>query len=273
MRHVEPPPRRDGRPCATARALGALGRAFDVDNRTIDVRRIAPRVRACVARPDPAPLDIALHGPGRFNIPDVAIHLWRWQSWRSPRRPRSSSAAAGTCSARSATTCRCSRRARSAVPFTSLTTRADVPQPIDREELPDFYGPTGSILLIADGVPVDASQIYCANLADRPGGAWCTVAVRQDRDRPRARSYPVRRRRAAAAVAAARLLLRLPGADRRRPLRPVGRRSRSCCRPPPTTSRSSARPTTRHSRARSRPGTSLLRRGSAGSSCCQASSR
>ena len=66
--------------CATAGRWTVLGTAFDVANRTIDVRRIAPRVRER-ADPDTAPLDIALHGPGRFNIPDVAIHLWRWQSW------------------------------------------------------------------------------------------------------------------------------------------------------------------------------------------------
>ena len=79
MRHVEPchdatVSMRDGR------ALDLLGTAFDVTNRTIDVRRIAPRIRS-VADPDTTPLDIALHGPGRSNIPDIAVHLWRWQSW------------------------------------------------------------------------------------------------------------------------------------------------------------------------------------------------
>ena len=50
-------------------------------NRTIDVRNITPRAIAA-ASPDPTPLDIALHGPGRFNIPDVAIWMWRWQAFR-----------------------------------------------------------------------------------------------------------------------------------------------------------------------------------------------
>ena len=40
-------------------------------NRTIDVHRIAPRAPSRQS-PDPTPLDIALHGPGRNNIPDVA---------------------------------------------------------------------------------------------------------------------------------------------------------------------------------------------------------
>ena len=52
-----------------------------------------------------------------------------------------------------------------------------MPQPIGRDELLEsFYGPAGGVLLIADGVAVDADQIYCANLADRPGGSWCRVA-------------------------------------------------------------------------------------------------
>ena len=44
--------------------FGLLDTAFDVTNRTIDVRRIAPRSRGA-ADPDTTPLDIALHGPGR----------------------------------------------------------------------------------------------------------------------------------------------------------------------------------------------------------------
>ena len=31
-------------------------------------------------------------------------------------------------------------------------------------------------MLTADGTPVEASRIYAANLSDRPGGSWCTVA-------------------------------------------------------------------------------------------------
>ena len=45
-------------------ALDRFGTAFDQLTRTVDVRRIAPRFRH-VETPDAAPLDIALHGPGR----------------------------------------------------------------------------------------------------------------------------------------------------------------------------------------------------------------
>jgi hypothetical protein len=169
MRHVEPShvatvDLRNGR------ALWSLGTAFDAENYTIDVRRIAPRVRDAV-RPDPAPLDIALHGPGRFNIPDLAIHLWRWQSWQvtgpafvvGGGRYRFSSLG---------TDMPLFTDPPSLSEFTSLTS-SDVIRPIGRCELLDFYGT--AVELVADGVPVPASQIYAANLADRAGGSWCTV--------------------------------------------------------------------------------------------------
>lgn len=177
MRHVEPchdatVSMRDGR------ALALLSTAFDVTNRTIDVRRTAPRARV-VADPDPTPLDIALHGPGRSNIPDVAVHLWRWRSWPVTGAP--------------ATVIGGGRYRFSPLghdmpifsswphraAFTSLSTRADIPLPIRRCELADFYGPTASVLLTADDVPVDVRHVYGANLADRPDGSWCTVAPGQ----------------------------------------------------------------------------------------------
>src|SRR6516225_6590281 len=58
-------------------ALSLLGTAFDGANRTIDVRRIAPRIRAAID-PDSTPLNVALHGGGHSNISGVAVHLWRW---------------------------------------------------------------------------------------------------------------------------------------------------------------------------------------------------
>lgn len=172
MRHVRPRHRATV-DLRKGRALERLGTAFDCENHTIDVRRIAPRVREA-AKPDSAPLEIALHGPGRFNIPDVAIHLWRWQSWQVHEAPafavddrRFMFSPLGA-----------NMPLFSAVferdAFSSLATRADVPEPIARDEVMDYYG-SASLLLKGDGVPVDAGQIYPANLEDRPGTAWCTV--------------------------------------------------------------------------------------------------
>jgi hypothetical protein len=156
------------------RALDRLGTAFDVCNRTIDVRRIAPRVRA-IPDPDTAPLDIALHGPGRFNIPDIAIHLWRWQSWPVAEAPAFVVGGGRYLFSPLGNNMPLFPAPRARTAFTP-TTRAEVPHPIGRHELSSFYGPAGSILLTADGNPVDASQVYAANLSDRPGGSWCTVA-------------------------------------------------------------------------------------------------
>jgi hypothetical protein len=158
-----------------SRALSLLGTAFEVQNRTIDVRRIAPPGRTA-ADPDPTPLDIALHGGGRSNLPDVGVHLWRWQSW-----PVSGAAAFVVGGGRyrfsplGADMPLFSNPAQPAS-FTSLTNRMNVPAPIARDELGDFYGADGSILLTADSQAVKVGRVYGANLADRPGGSWCTVA-------------------------------------------------------------------------------------------------
>ena len=163
------------------RDIGALDRfntAFDTENRIIDVRRIAPRFRARLD-PDPAPLDIALHGPGRFNIPDVSIYLWRWKSWPVINAPAFSLGAGRYMFSPFGQNIPLFSHPQSRSSFSGLTTRMDVPEPIRRHEfsrkLTAFYGPSASLVLVADGITVPASQICCANLSDRPGGLWCTV--------------------------------------------------------------------------------------------------
>lgn len=167
------------------RATGALDKfnsPFDCESRTIDVRRIAPRVRN-ISNPDAAPLEIALHGAGRFNIPDIGIYLWRWKSFAVTNAPAFEVSDEDRRYMFSPLGQNMPLFSRPAIrsSFSSLTTRADVPQPIDRYEfrtqLNAFYGPGQSLELVADGVPVDASQIVCANLEDRPGGEWCNVAA------------------------------------------------------------------------------------------------
>jgi hypothetical protein len=177
MRHVRP----YHASTVNLRDVGALDRfntAFDTENRTIDVRRIVPRLRAQMD-PDPAPLDIALHGPGRFNIPDVAIYLWRWRSWPVVNAPAFSLGDGRYMFSPLGQNIPLFSQPPIRSSFSSLSTRMDVPQPIRRHEFlknpTAFYGPSASFLLIADGLPVAALQVYCANLSDRPGGSWCTV--------------------------------------------------------------------------------------------------
>jgi hypothetical protein len=173
------------------RNLGALDRletAFDTENRTIDVRRIAPRLRVQTG-PDPAPLDIALHGPGRFNIPDIAIHLWRSRSWPVTNAPAFVVGGGRYMFSPLGQNIPLFSQPPLRSSFSGLTSRINVPQPIDRYEFkkslqlcnkptsdgPIFYGPSASILLIGDNGPIDCSPIVCANLSDRPGGSWCKV--------------------------------------------------------------------------------------------------
>jgi len=169
--------------CMNLRAgeeLSRLGSAFDTINRTVDVRRIAPRVRT-PGVPDAASLNIALHGPGRFNIPDVGVFLWRWRSFEITN----------------ATASRVDDRRYMFSPlgqnmplfnalaprdsFSRLTGRFDVPQPIGRREfsrnLQEFYGANKSLEIFFDGVQVDASRICCRDLSDVSDGSWgCTAA-------------------------------------------------------------------------------------------------
>jgi hypothetical protein len=155
--------------------LAAMYSAFDTVSRTVDVRRIAPRVRAA-ANPDTAPLDIALHGGGKYNVPDIGIYLWR-------SKPNS---------VVDAPACQVDSRRYMFSPlgqniplfrllpprdsFSRLSTRLDVPKPIGRREFYDnptaFYGPGLSIQLVADGVPIDVSGICVRDLSDAAGGQW-----------------------------------------------------------------------------------------------------
>jgi hypothetical protein len=164
--------------------LERIGSAFDTLNRTIDVRRIAPRIRMPVD-PDPTPLDITLHGGGRFNIPDIGVYLWRWQFMQVEQAPAFQI---------DAVRCMFSPLGQdmplfNAVPgrtsFSGITTRIDVPQPILRRELFHdlrknlglFYGADQSIAIYADGVLVPASRVCCRILSDHPDHSWgCTAS-------------------------------------------------------------------------------------------------
>ena len=178
MRHVRPHHeawlnlRRGGQ-------LERMDSAFDTLNRTIDVRRIAPRNRM-VSNPDPTPLDINLHGGGRFNIPDVGVYLWRWQPFQVLQAPAFQVDAERYMFSPLGQNMPLFNAVPPRASFGGLTTRLDVPQPILRREfhrnLGQFYGQANSMVIYADGLPIlDESKICCRNLADRPDGSWgCT---------------------------------------------------------------------------------------------------
>jgi hypothetical protein len=87
--------------------------AFDMSNRTLDVRRIAPRIRV-VADPDAAPLSPCTD-PDASTFRTSHCTYGGASRGRSIRRPRSSSTRAASSSIRSASTFRSSRGRPSAL--------------------------------------------------------------------------------------------------------------------------------------------------------------
>jgi hypothetical protein len=144
-------------------------------NRTVDVRRIGPRNRVAppAPLPDSTPLDIALHGPGRFNVPDIAVWMWRWKSRQITAAPLFALGTGGFFfSPVGGPMPLFQQPPPPPAPFTRLMTELDAPEPISQQDFalrtPDFY--PSSIELFENGIPVDASRITCANLAESPSG-------------------------------------------------------------------------------------------------------
>jgi hypothetical protein len=175
---------RDVRPRHNATADLRRGRDWEDQNgpftrlnRTLDVRNITPRSRV-VQAPDAAPLDIALHGPGRFNIPEVAVWMWRWQSLPVANAPAFSLGGGGYFFSSLGNPVPLFQTVPDEpLPFAWLVKEKDVPEPISLRRFgarPGSFYP-GSMELIADGNPVPVSQIVGANLAELPDGAICTV--------------------------------------------------------------------------------------------------
>jgi hypothetical protein len=176
MRHIRP----RHAACANLRhglQLDHVDGAFDTLNRTVDVRRIAPRVRTA-ADPDAAPLEIALHGGGRFNVPHVGVYLWRWKSNQVTDAPAFQVDAHRYMFNPLGQNMPLFNNPQPYASFSRLAGRLDVPQPIHRREFfenpANFYGDNG-IQITVNGTPVDVSQICCRDLSDENGNQWgCT---------------------------------------------------------------------------------------------------
>jgi hypothetical protein len=159
-------------------ALTRLGGPFETESRTVDVRRISPRARA-PASPDAAPLDVAQHGSGRFNIPDIGAWIWRWISYPVTGQPAYAVDDRRFMFSPLGADLPLFNAPAAREPFDHLTTRADVPQPIGRREFHDeataFYGPHQSLVVFANGAMVQPADICVCNLSDiSPGGRWPT---------------------------------------------------------------------------------------------------
>jgi hypothetical protein len=146
-------------------------------NRTIDVRNITP-LSAPSQGTGTEPLDTALHGGGRFNVPQVSVWMWRLQSFPVTSAPAFSlGGGAYGFSALGGPIPLFQTVPDQSAPFSSLVQEGDVPEPISlarfSANLSSFY--PGSMELIADGTAVPLDQIICANLAGSLDGSVCTV--------------------------------------------------------------------------------------------------
>ena len=141
-------------------ALAAVGTAFDVIPRTLEVRRIAS-------------------GRGRYNIPNIGIFLWRIGAHRRLRSPAVPDPADAT-----------GRRFRFSPlgndtplytrpqpedEITHLAEPINVPAPIGRRildrELPAYYGEGRSLVIHFDGNPVPVAGVAVCDLSDT-GAGW-----------------------------------------------------------------------------------------------------
>jgi hypothetical protein len=170
--------------------LALLGTAFDTEQRTIDVRRIAPPAGGGQS-PDPTPLETTMHGDGRFNIPSLGVHVWRWQPYRVTGQPAFAVDARRFLFSPLGANMPLFNAVPTRAAFAALATRADVSQPIQRREfaadVAAFYG--NQSVPAADGTPMPpslavydggtlkaASVVAVCNLADL-GGTWAPGPV------------------------------------------------------------------------------------------------
>jgi hypothetical protein len=162
--------------------LERIGGAFDDFNRTADLRRIAPRGRK-IQTPDIAPLDMLLHGAGRFNIPDIGAYVWRWKSYPVTDQPAFRVDERRYLFSPLGNDVPLFNAVKTRAAFSSPTARMDVPQPIARREFHDnlalalsgaavesFYG--DSVSIEADGVVLTAHDIRICNLENATPSSW-----------------------------------------------------------------------------------------------------
>jgi hypothetical protein len=158
-------------------ALTRIGGPFDTLNRTVDVRRIPPRSRT-PNTPDNAALDIALHGEGRVNIPDIGAWLWRWIAFPVTGQPATQVDARRFMVSPLGADMPLFNAPPPRASFQSLTTRADVPQPIGRREFHDdpaaFYGAANGLVVYVDGVAQPLYAVCVCDLSDYLGG-WAAA--------------------------------------------------------------------------------------------------
>lgn len=148
-------------------ALQWIGTAFDPTNRTVDVRRIES-------------------GAGRYNIPNVGLHLWRIRAYPHRESPAFRDGARRYRASPLNHDLPLYNRPVAEVDITHLAEPDNVPWPLSRRrlsaDLDRHYGerpsagapidnPSPSLALAVAGTAIERDHIRVCNLSD-DGGAW-----------------------------------------------------------------------------------------------------
>ena len=135
--------------------IGQIGGAFDRFNYTADIRRAAS---------------------GRFNIPNVGIHLWRLRDFSLSASPAFALDSKRFLFNPLGISAPLFTRPKARTEGVSANTALNIPAPISRLDFAaakaDYYGASNSVLV--EGVGLD--QLVICNLADIADGVWAHVA-------------------------------------------------------------------------------------------------
>lgn len=137
-----------------------IGTAFDRNAHTIDVRRISS-------------------GRGRYNIPNVAIFLWRIGAYPLTNSPAVSVDAQRFLFSPLGNDMRLYTQPETEDEIAHLAEPVNVPIPITiramAADLAAYYGREKSVHVVLDGVDVPPADVHVCNLADE-GGGWANTS-------------------------------------------------------------------------------------------------
>ena len=154
---------------ANLRSRHPLEGPFERRSHTVDIRRIAPRQRPA-QEPDQTPLDVDLHGGGRYSVPNVALWMWRWRSFPVVGMPATQVSSRRFLFNPLGAELPLFQHPAARVAFDRLSTERDVPQPILRADFKrhraEFY-PSALQVRIND-VAVPVTHIWPSNLSCQP---------------------------------------------------------------------------------------------------------
>jgi hypothetical protein len=136
-----------------------IGGAFDPFPRTVEVRRIGKG--------------------GRWNIPNIGVHLWRIGAYQATRWPAARVDARRYRVSPLGQDIPLYTRPETEDTISHLAEPMNVPEPLRRrvvaEDLAGYYGPGKSLCLWVGNEPIPIEQIRVCDLADRESRSWANA--------------------------------------------------------------------------------------------------